>query len=206
MPKQPKPFIVEIKTTRRKRTKAPEQPKSIWGNLTFELQQNLAEEREPSFGSPAPQPDAPVPDLPATSVIDEDEAETPPTAPLFFQKWSAKMAEKPQAKATDVVAIFLARIDRQKTLLDEFRSDPAAFRGWRSAWFRKVAGGFGVNIGRDSIDAGAGLRYVVVETVQAVAEFLDDLARHAQTDANFQCALEETRQRRAARVVRARPD
>ncbi len=205
MPKQPKPFIVEFKSSRRKRTKPLEQPKSIWGNLAIELQQNLAEEQETSIGSPASQQDATAPDLPAATVAicDEDAAAAPSTS-RFIRKWSEKMAERPSAKGTDAVAAFLVRIERQKALLVEFHADPAGFDSWRSAWFRKVAGGFGVNIGHDSVDAGAGLRYVVVESIQDVTEFLDDLAHHAQTDTNFQRALEETRRRRAARRVRTR--
>ncbi|TXI01343.1 MAG: hypothetical protein E6Q76_17330 [Rhizobium sp.] len=204
MPKPTKPFIVEIKSSRRKRTKPIEQPRSIWGNLTFELQQSLAEEGEPMPASPAPRLDAAVQDLSTASTPVQDEAESVPPASAFVRKWSAKMAQKPKARVMDAVATFLGRVERQKALLAEFQSDPATFKAWRSAWFRQVGAGFGVNIGRDSIDAGAGLRYVVVDTIQDVAEFLGDLAHHAQTDADFQCALEETRQRRAARLGRAR--
>jgi hypothetical protein len=55
-----------------------------------------------------------------------------------------------------------------------------------------------VSIGRDAVSAGQGLSYVVVETAKEVAEFLDDLAQHAEQDLGFQKALEENRARRAA--------
>ncbi|TWB11970.1 hypothetical protein FBZ99_10718 [Rhizobium sp. ERR 1071] len=55
-----------------------------------------------------------------------------------------------------------------------------------------------MSVGRDALSTGNGLSYVVVETVGQVAEFLDDLAQHAEHDLDFQKALEENRARRAA--------
>ncbi|WP_240535507.1 hypothetical protein [Rhizobium freirei] len=121
----------------------------------------------------------------------------------FIDKWAAKRAEKPKTGAADIVATFLMRIERQKTLLAEFAADPAGFTSWRSAWFRQVAGGFGIGIGYDLIDAGGGLRYIVVDTLQDVCEFLDDLGHHAQTDLKFQRALSENRLIRASRRIGA---
>jgi len=89
-------------------------------------------------------------------------------------------------------------VAEQKAYLAEFESDAAAFNKWRSTWFQRAPGGFGVTISRDSIDAGQGLNYVVVETTAQVAEFLDDLLQHANNDVSFQKALEENRSRRAA--------
>lgn len=116
----------------------------------------------------------------------------------FIEKWSARKADKPKAGARNVVETFRLRIAEQKEYLEAYERDPVSFSKWRSTWFQSVPGGFGVSIGRDAISAGQGLSYVVVETVAQVAEFLDDLAQHAEQDPNFQKALEENRARRAA--------
>jgi len=116
----------------------------------------------------------------------------------FLQKWSSKKADKPKAGAKTVIDTFRARIAEQKAYLEEYERDVDGFSKWRSTWFQRVPGGFGVTVGRDSVNAGKGLSYVVVETLKDVAEFLDDLAHHAQNDTGFQQALESNRQRRAA--------
>ncbi len=116
----------------------------------------------------------------------------------FLEKWSAKKSDKPKAGKRSAVDTFRARVAEQKIYLAEFESDVAGFNKWRSTWFQRAPGGFGVTIGRDSIDAGKGLNYVVVETTAQVAEFLDDLAGHADNDVSFQKALEDNRLRRAA--------
>lgn len=128
----------------------------------------------------------------------------------FIEKWSAKKADKPKAGARNVVETFRLRVAEQKNYLETYERDPAGFNKWRSTWFQPVPGGFGVSIGRDAVSAGAGLSYVVVETVGQVAEFLDDLARHAEGDLGFQKTLEENRARRAAvlnaaKAPRAKP-
>ncbi|MFS8047305.1 hypothetical protein [Rhizobium sp. BR 314] len=116
----------------------------------------------------------------------------------FLEKWSSKKADKPRAGAKTVIDTFRARIAEQKAYLEEYERDVDGFSKWRSTWFQRVPGGFGVTVGRDAVNAGKGLSYVVVETLKDVAEFLDDLAHHAQSDTGFQQALENNRQRRAA--------
>ncbi|ENN88711.1 hypothetical protein RHSP_43013 [Rhizobium freirei PRF 81] len=116
----------------------------------------------------------------------------------FLEKWSSKKAEKPKAGARNVVDTFRARVAEQKAYLEEYEKDVAGFKKWRSTWFQRVPSGFGVTVGRDSVNAGAGLSYIVVESVKEVAEFLDDLAHHAEKDAGFQQALEQNRKRRVA--------
>ncbi len=116
----------------------------------------------------------------------------------FIEKWSAKKAEKPKAGTRNAVESFQQRVAEQKTYLEQYERDAASFKKWRSTWFQHVPGGFGVSIGRDAVSAGNDLSYVVVETVQQVAEFLDDLAQHAEHDLGFQKALEDNRSRRAA--------
>ncbi|MFS8047593.1 hypothetical protein [Rhizobium sp. BR 314] len=122
----------------------------------------------------------------------------------FLEKWSAKKSDKPKAGTRSAVDAFRVRVAEQKAYLVEFESDGAGFNKWRSTWFQRAPGGFGVTIGRDSIDAGQGLSYVVVETTAQVAEFLDDLAQHADNDVSFQKALEQNRLRRAALLNRAK--
>jgi len=201
MVKQKKPFIIEIKTTRRMKARPAESAKSIWGELAIDLRQTLAMERDAQAGSSAHEECVEQQDLGSLVVADHDGAPAPSAGSRFLEKWIAKKAERPKAGSQDVVAAFLARIEQQKALLAEFQSDPAGFKRWRSAWFRKVAGGFGVSVGHDKIDAGGGLRYVVVDTADGVFRFLDDLGRHAQTDADFQRALEANREQRAARLT-----
>ena len=116
----------------------------------------------------------------------------------FLEKWTSKKADKPKAGARNVVDTFRARVAEQKAYLEEYERDAAGFRKWRSTWFQRVPGGYGVTVGRDSINAGRGLSYVVVDTIKDVAEFLDDLAHHAEHDVGFQQALEQNRQRRVA--------
>ena len=116
----------------------------------------------------------------------------------FIEKWSPRKADKPKVGARNVFETFRLRVAEQKDYLEAYERDPAAFNKWRSTWFQRVPGGFGVSIGRDAISAGQGLSYVVVETVGQVAEFLEDLAQHAEQDFGFQKALEENRARRAA--------
>ncbi len=116
----------------------------------------------------------------------------------FLEKWSSRKFDKPKAGTRSAVDAFRVRVAEQKAYLAEFESDATGFTKWRSTWFQRVPGGFGVTIGRDSIDAGQGLRYVVLETTAQVAEFLDDLLQHADHDVSFQKALEENRSRRAA--------
>ncbi|MBB3569392.1 MULTISPECIES: hypothetical protein [Rhizobium] len=116
----------------------------------------------------------------------------------FLEKWTSKKADKPKAGARNVVDTFRARVAEQKAYLEEYERDAAGFRKWRSTWFQRVPGGYGVTVGRDSINAGRGLSYVVVDTIKDVAEFLDDLAYHAEHDVGFQQALEQNRQRRVA--------
>ncbi|NTF45284.1 hypothetical protein A6U86_09985 [Rhizobium sp. AC27/96] len=116
----------------------------------------------------------------------------------FLEKWSSKKAEKPKAGARNVVDTFRARVEEQKGYLEEYERDIAGFKKWRSTWFQRVPGGFGVTVGRDSINAGAGLNYIVVESIKQVSEFLDDLAHHAEKDTGFQQALEKNRLRRVA--------
>lgn len=116
----------------------------------------------------------------------------------FLEKWSTKKAEKPKAGTRSAVDAFRARVTEQKAYLEEFELDAVGFDKWRSTWFQRVPGGFGVSIGRDAIDAGEGLSYVVVQTAKEVTEFLDDLLLHADQDKGFQQALEDNRQRRAA--------
>lgn len=116
----------------------------------------------------------------------------------FLDKWSSKKADKPKAGARNVVDTFRARVAEQKAYLEEYERDSAGFKKWRSTWFQRVPGGFGVTVGRDSVNAGHGLSYVVVEAVKDVAEFLDDLTYHAENDVGFQQALEQNRQRRVA--------
>lgn len=205
MAKQTKPFILEIKNARRTRTRPAEPARSIWGNFASDLKQNLAEEENEATASKAMSVNCPEPsDLEREIVAEHNEAPTSPSTPQFLEKWSAKRAERPKAGSTDIVAAFLRRIEQQKALLAEFEADPAGFASWRSAWFRKVPSGFGVSIGHDLIDAGEGLRYVVVDTLRDVSEFFDDLGHHAQTDINFQRALKENSQRRARRRDGAR--
>jgi len=199
MVKQTKPFILEIKSSRR--TKAPpiEQKRSIWGAFASELKQDLAE-GEVSSVDKAPSEHCPEPmDVGLPAAIEHEEMQDLPPASGFIEKWAAKRAEKPKAGAADIVAAFLSRIERQRELLAEFEADPAGFTNWRSAWFRKVAGGFGVSIGHDRIDAGNGLRYIVVDSLRDVHEFLDDLGQHVQTDDKFQRALKENRKLRSDR-------
>ncbi len=199
MAKQTKSFILEIKTSRRTKTRPAEQAKSIWGELASDFRQNLAEEQQMPEASPVLEsgPDQSGP-VPAVATDSAKEAALPPGS-QFLEKWIAKKAKKPKIGSQDIVATFLARIDQQKQLLAEYQSDTAGFARWRSAWFRKVDGGFGVSISHDSIDAGDGLRYVVVDTVHDVSAFLDDLGHHAQTDTGFQRALSENRTQRAGR-------
>ncbi|MFK0165005.1 hypothetical protein [Rhizobium sp. NPDC090279] len=178
-----------------------EPAKSIWGNLVVDLKQTLAMEQETPAGLPAHQDCAEQPDLGSVAAADRNEATAPQPEFQFLEKWIAKKAERPKAGSQGVVEAFLARLDQQKTLLAEFQADPDGFRRWRSAWFRKVAGGFGVSVSHDRIDAGGGLRYVVVDTLDDVSRFLDDLRHHAQTDTDFQQALEANRVHRAARLV-----
>ncbi|MBB3428990.1 hypothetical protein FHT85_006021 [Rhizobium sp. BK312] len=116
----------------------------------------------------------------------------------FIEKRSARKADKPKAGARSVVETFRLRVAEQKEYLEAYERDPTGFKKWRSTWFQRVPGGFGVSIGRDAVSAGQGLSYVVVETAKEVAEFLDDLAQHAEEDLGFQKALEENRARRAA--------
>lgn len=116
----------------------------------------------------------------------------------FIEKWSARKADKPKAGTRNVIETFRLRLAEQKDYLGAYERNPAGFTKWRSTWFQPVPGGFGVSIGRDAISVGQGLSYVVVETVGQVAEFLDDLAQHAEQDPDFQKALEENRARRAA--------
>ncbi len=116
----------------------------------------------------------------------------------FIGKWSGKKADKPKAGARNVVETFRLRVAEQKDYLEAYERDPAGFNKWRSTWFQRVPDGFGVSVGRDAVSAGQGLTYVVVETVAQVAEFLDDLAQHAEQDLGFQKTLEENRARRAA--------
>ncbi len=116
----------------------------------------------------------------------------------FIEKWSARKADKPKTGARNIVETFRLRVAEQKDYLDAYERDPGGFKKWRSTWFQRVPGGFGVSIGRDAVSAGEGLSYVVVETARQVAEFLDDLAQHAEQDLGFQKALEENRARRAA--------
>lgn len=116
----------------------------------------------------------------------------------FLEKWSSKKAEKPKAGARNVVDTFRARVEEQKGYLEEYERDIAGFKKWRSTWFQRVPGGFGVTVGRDSINAGAGLNYIVVDSIKQVSEFLDDLAFHAEKDSGFQQALEKNRLRRVA--------
>ncbi|WP_349961669.1 hypothetical protein [Rhizobium sp. ZPR3] len=201
MVKQTKPFIIEIKTSRRAKAKPVESARSIWGELAADLKQTLAMEQE-THASPSAQADCaerPAPD--STAVFDHDEATASQPGFQFLEKWIARKAERPRAGAQGVVETFLARLDQQKILLAEFQSDPDGFKRWRSAWFRKIAGGFGVSVSHDLIDAGGGLRYVVVDTLDGVSQFLDDLRHHAQTDRDFQRALEANRMQRAARLA-----
>ncbi len=116
----------------------------------------------------------------------------------FLEKWTSKKADKPKAGARNVVDTFRARVAEQKAYLEEYERDAAGFKKWRSTWFQRVPGGFGVTVGRDSVNAGRGLSYVVVDAIKDVAEFLDDLAYHAEHDAGFRQALEQNRQRRVA--------
>ncbi|MGY5778502.1 hypothetical protein [Rhizobium sp. LEGMi135b] len=116
----------------------------------------------------------------------------------FLEKWTSKKADKPKAGARNVIDTFRARVAEQKAYLEEYERDATGFKKWRSTWFQRVPGGFGVTVGRDSVNAGRGLSYVVVDTVKDVAEFLDDLAHHAEHDAGFRQALEQNRQRRVA--------
>ena len=116
----------------------------------------------------------------------------------FLDKWSSKKAEKPKAGARNVVDTFRARVEEQKVYLEEYERDSAGFKKWRSTWFQRVPGGFGVTVGRDSVNAGSGLNYIVVESIKQVAEFLDDLAHHVEKDTGFQQALEKNRLRRVA--------
>ncbi len=201
MVKQTKPFIIEIKTSRRTKAKPVESARSIWGELAADLKQTLAMEQE-TQASPSAQADCaerPAPD--SAALIDHDEATAPQPGFQFLEKWIAKKAERPKAGSQGVVETFLARLDQQKTLLAEFQLDPDGFKRWRSAWFRKIAGGFGVSVSHDLIDAGGGLRYVVVDTLDGVSQFLEDLRHHAQTDLDFQRALEANRMQRAARLT-----
>lgn len=116
----------------------------------------------------------------------------------FLEKWTSKKADKPKAGARNVVDTFRARVAEQKAYLEEYERDTAGFKKWRSTWFQRVPGGFGVTVGRDSVNAGRGLSYVVVDAIKDVAEFLDDLAHHAEHDTGFRQALEQNRQRRVA--------
>ncbi|SCB46739.1 hypothetical protein GA0061102_10552 [Rhizobium miluonense] len=181
------------------KTRPAAQTKSIWGTFASELRQDLAEGEEPLVAATADADCSEPSDISLTATAEGDEPATLSPKSDFIEKWAAKRAEKPKAGAADIVAPFLMRIERQKALLAEFETDPAGFASWRSAWFRKVAGGFGISIGHDLIDAGGGLRYLVVDTLRDVCEFLDDLAHHAQTDSEFQRALSENRLVRSSR-------
>lgn len=130
--------------------------------------------------------------------LDKLKPEEKQTMANFLEKWSSKKADKPKAGARNIVDTFRARVAEQKAYLEEYEQDSAGFRKWRSTWFQRVPGGYGVTVGRDSVNAGSGLSYIVVESVKQVAEFLDDLAFHAEKDVGFQQALEKNRMRRVA--------
>lgn len=201
MVKQTKPFVIEIKSSRRTKAKPVESARSIWGELAADLKQTLAMEQETQPSASQLADRAALPTSDSETVIDHDEATAPRPAFQFLEKWIARKAEKPKAGTQGVVEAFLARLDQQKILLAEFQSDPDGFKRWRSAWFRKVTGGFGVSVSHDLIDAGGGLRYVVVDTLDGVSQFLEDLRHHAQTDVDFQRALAVNRMQRAARLT-----
>lgn len=188
--------MLEIKNARRSKTGSADQAPSIWGKFAADLKQEPLEEQT----TPVQSTEHELRPEPRTAVADRDEAVALPATSDFILKWAAKRAVRPKTGPTDVVTTFLRRIEQQKVLLADYQSDPDGFRKLRSAWFRKIPEGFGVRIGYDSIDAGGGLRYVVVDTIQAVAEFLEDLIHHAQTDAGFQRALTENHMRRGARL------
>ncbi|NLS19995.1 hypothetical protein HGP16_26005 [Rhizobium sp. P40RR-XXII] len=199
MSRPTKSFIVEIKNSRRKKAGSADQPKSIWGTFAPDLKQSL--DQEEPLPSPTPAPCPALPDLKPVADGDSDDATVVLPRSTFIEKWGSKKAEKTKAGQGDAVSTFLARIERQKALLAEFQADPTGFTKWRSAWFREVSGGFGVSVTYDSVDAGGGLRYIVVETAREIVEFLDDLAQHAQIDVNFQRALKENRLRRVSQRV-----
>jgi len=199
MPKQTKPFMLEIKNSRRSKTASADQAPSIWGKFAADLKQATVEDQ----ATPVQSTDHERAPEPPAAVVDRNEAAAPlPADSEFILKWAPKRAVKPKTGPTDAVTTFLRRIERQKALLADYKSDPDGFRKLRSAWFRKIPEGFGVRIGYDSIDAGGGMRYVVVDTIRGVAEFLEDLIHHAQTDAGFQRALTENHTRRGARLRR----
>jgi hypothetical protein len=122
----------------------------------------------------------------------------------FLDKWSAKKAEKPKAGQKSTLDTFKGKIKEQQDLLAEYEGNKPAFKKWRSTWFQPVAGGFGISVGRDALDAGSGVNYVKVGTTAEVKEFLDDLRQHAETDKAFQETLEGNRQRRAALLASAK--
>ncbi len=74
----------------------------------------------------------------------------------FIEKWSARKADKPKAGARSVVETFRLRVAEQKEYLEAYERDPTGFKKWRSTWFQRVPGGFGVSIGRDAVSAGQG--------------------------------------------------
>ncbi len=199
MAKQTKPFILEIKSSRRTKAKPIEQKKSIWGAFASELKQDLAEGEVPSIEVAVSEHCPASADADVNVASEQDETEDLPVTSEFLEKWAGRRAQKPKAGAADIVTTFLARIEKQKELLSEFETDPAGFTNWRSAWFRKVAGGFGVSIGHDRVDAGDGLRYIVVESLHDVHEFLNDLGEHVRTDDNFQRALKANQRLRSDR-------
>ncbi len=204
MVKQTKPFIIEVKTSRRMKARSTESSRSIWGELAADLKQTLALQQEIQAGSSVDeaqhQGSAERLDIDSAALMERDEAIAPQPSSQLLEKWLARKAERPKAASQDVVETFLARLDQQKMLLAEFQSNPDGFKRWRSAWFRKVANGFGVSIGHDLIDAGGGLRYVVVDTLEDISRFLDDLRHHARTDLDFRRALDANRRQRAARL------
>lgn len=118
----------------------------------------------------------------------------------FIDKWSAKKAAKPRSGSKNTVEVFRGRIAEQKAYLEELEREPTQFKKWRSTWFQRLASGYGISVGRDSVNAGSGLSYVVVDSTSEISEFLDDLLHHAETDVAFQKALEENRLKRVARL------
>jgi hypothetical protein len=122
----------------------------------------------------------------------------------FLKKWSEKKAVKPKVGTQDAVETFKTRVIEQKAYLAEYERDADGFRKWRSTWFQKVPGGFGVTVGRDGVDAGNGLSYVILSSTKEISDFLDDLTSHADTDISFQRALEENRLKRVARLGNAK--
>ncbi|MDY8109131.1 hypothetical protein U0C82_08230 [Fulvimarina sp. 2208YS6-2-32] len=116
-----------------------------------------------------------------------------------LQSLFASAATKPTPTASDPVAVFQGKIQRQLGFLRDAQAGTPVSN--RSTWFRPHGAGYTVKIGRDPLDMGNGATLFRADDLQGVRALLEAAHQLVQEDPKLREQIQANAKARKARLV-----